>query len=49
MQEKQEYSYVGDLLTEMEELEKMISSEETIDNKYSTTSRCGFFLTIVCC
>lgn len=42
-------SYVGDLLTELEEVKQIISDYDEMTSKVTSTVYCGYYLTIICC
>lgn len=39
----------GNLFEELEEIQKMIPNEETVETAGTSTERCSAFLTIYCC
>lgn len=49
MQQNSILDYAGDLLKELEEIEKLIPNEEQVETAYTHTLICGAFCTIVCC
>lgn len=49
MTQNREYSSVGDLIKEVQELQRVIPSKDVVEDRDSTTARCGVFLTIICC
>lgn len=44
-----EYGRAGDLLKEVQEMQKVIPVKETVENRSSTTVGCGALLSIWCC
>lgn len=46
---KQTSDYAGNLAEEMEEAGKLVSEEENLEVRLTTTSTCSTFLTIYCC
>lgn len=49
METREKLVYSGDLKEEINEMERIFSSEDIVEIPGSTTSRCGAFLTIYCC
>ncbi len=49
MEQNSNFIYAGDLTQELEVIEQLISSDETVENQYTYTLRCDAILTIKCC
>lgn len=49
MTQNREYGSAGDLLKEVQEVQKLVSAKDIVEDRSSTTAACGVFLTIICC
>lgn len=49
MVERSTYECAGNLAKELEEFKKTSVNEDQVESKYSTTIKCGAFLTLRCC
>lgn len=49
MIQNKQYSSSGDLLLEVQEMQKVIPTKEAVEERSSTTLGCGAFMSIWCC
>lgn len=49
MIQNKEYSSAGDLLKEVQEMQKVMPTKDSVENRASTTAMCGAFMSIWCC
>ncbi|MCI9621253.1 MAG: hypothetical protein HFG85_15185 [Dorea sp.] len=49
MEQNSNFIYAGDLSQELEEIEQLIPGEETVENQYTYTMKCGVVFTLKCC
>lgn len=49
MRQKSVYEYAGDLSRELAELKETVSDKERMDERYTSTAKCGTLFTIYCC
>lgn len=47
--ENKEFSYAGDLMEEMTEIQKLVSDKEQAVDYNTITIDCGYFLSLICC
>lgn len=47
--ENKEFSYAGNLMEEMTEIQKIIPDEEQAVDYNTITVDCGYFLSLICC
>ena len=49
MEKNDRFISAGSLREELDEMERIFRDEEGVVVEASTTARCGYFLTILCC
>ena len=49
MIQNKEYGSAGDLLKEVQEMQKVAQTNDVVEKRDSTTALCGAFMSIWCC